>query len=146
MDIDQGELTEGSADNLNECKITTSGAGGSGLLIAFQCPEYFKVFFSEEGDEWPPTETVYSTRNSVAQVKPSTLPNDVFISFIEARLEDDIKPAANAYLKVVDSDGPRINDRIENIFFPNRSIYLSENLILRINQAETLIQVFNHVD
>ena len=68
-------------------------------LIAYDCADSFKVFHVESLET--PT-LVYETLKAVAQVKPSKLRDDPFISFVEARAETDTEPAAYAYVKVVD--------------------------------------------
>ena len=77
---------------------------------------------------------------AVAQVKPSKLSGDAFISFIEAKRETDEKPAAYAYLKVVNHIGLQ-DIGIGDELVPNRSIYMGDSLALRISEAETSIQI-----
>ena len=66
----------------------------------------------------------------------------------------EASPAAYAYLRVVDATGVR-DLGISSTFVPNMSIYLGNNLVLRINQAMTNIQSWdvttkiksvNHID
>ena len=75
-------------------------------------------------------------------MRASKLVADPFISFIEARTTEESQPAAYAYLRVVDTSGVR-DLGISTTFLPNRSIYLGENLVLRINQALTNLQAYD---
>ena len=88
---------------------------------------------------------VYQTVLAVAQVKPSKLSGDAFISFIEAKRETDEKPAAYAYLKVVNYEGLQ-DIGIGDELVPNRSIYMGDSLVLRISEAETSIQIYDLIE
>lgn len=86
---------------------------------------------------------MYSTSKSVAQVRPSKKYGvDSFISFIEAKNPEDIKPKPYAYLKVVDASGVR-DLGISTTFMPNRSIYLGGSLIMKIKEEENSLQIFD---
>ena len=108
-------------------------------LVAYQCIDSFKVF--DVASISAPI-LVYNTTKAVAQIKASKLVNDPFISFVEARTEEDIEPATFAFVKVVDKDGVR-DLGISSKFLPNRSIYLGSNLVLRVNEAESNLQMYD---
>jgi len=110
-------------------------------LVAYDCANSFKVFHVESLET--PT-LVYSTLKAVAQVKPSKLRDDPFISFVEARAQTDLEPAAYAYVKVVDKLGVR-DLGISTTFLPNRSIYIGNNLLLKVTQAQSNLQMYDLV-
>ena len=85
---------------------------------------------------------VYSTTKAVAQIVPSKLPTESFISFIEARSSEDLQPNQYAYLKVVGKYGLR-NIGLNSILMPNRSIYLGEDLVIRIKEDETRLDLYD---
>jgi len=130
------QIKETLLDSKGPCEIATTSD-----LIAYQCPEYFKIFLLNSLDS---VKLVYMTEKAVAQVKASKLTNDQFISFIEAKADTDSTPAAYAYLKVVDAKGVR-DLGLNSILLPNRSLYLGGELILRVNEAQTNVQVQNVV-
>ncbi len=109
--------------------------------MAYQCVDSFKVF--DVASISAPI-LVYNTTKAVAQIKASKLVNDPFISFVEARTVIDTKPATFAYVKVVDKDGVR-ELGISSKFLPNRSIYLGSKLVLRVNEAESNLQMYDIV-
>ena len=102
-------------------------------LVAYECADSFKIFLTSGSAS---STLLYTTNKAVAQVKPSKITSDAFISFIEARVETDAEPAPYAYLRVVDSTGLR-DQGISTTFIPNRSIYIGDGLILKVNQAQT---------
>lgn len=73
---------------------------------------------------------------------PSKLPAESFISFIEARSSEDLQPNPYAYLKVVGRYGLR-NVGLNSVLMPNRSIYLGENLVIRIKEDETSLDLYD---
>ena len=120
----------------DDCSLVTSID-----LVAYRCPDFFKIFHTADSLETPIE--VYSTTKAVDQIKPSKLGGaDPFISFIEAKNESDSVPNTYAYLKVIDSTGVR-DLGISTTMLPNRSVYLGGNLIIRINEAETSLQVYD---
>ena len=70
--------------------------------------------------------------------------NDPFISFVEARTEEEVEPNVYAYVKVVDKNGVR-ELGISSLFLPNRSVYIGNNLVLRVNQAHSNLQIYDIV-
>ena len=110
-------------------------------LIAYECADSFKIFLISANSSLEAS-LIYSTTKAVTQVKPSKLTNEAFISFIEARTESDAKPATYAYLRVVDATGLR-DQGISTTFMPNRSIFLGDELVLKVNEAETNLQAYN---
>ena len=73
---------------------------------------------------------------------PSKLPTESFISFIEARSSEDLQPNPYAYLKVVDRYGLR-DIGLSSTLVPNRSIYLGEDLVIRIKEDETSLDLYD---
>ena len=123
-----------SAEN---CDIFTSTD-----LVALNCPDEpsFTIYDVEYLDL--PYE-VYSTTKAVAQIRPSKLGSvDSFISFIEAKNENDLAPTSYAFLVVVDADGVR-DVGISGAFLPNRSIYLGADLMIKIKSSETSLQLYD---
>ena len=123
INIDQGELASPSPCSIVTCQ----------QLIAYECAESFKIFLISANSSLEAS-LIYSTTKAVTQVKPSKLTNEAFISFIEARTESDAKPATYAYLRVVDATGLR-DQGISTTFIPNRSIFLGDGLVLKVNEA-----------
>ena len=65
-----------------------------------------------------------------------------FISFIEARSDEDPQPNRYAYLRVVNANG-LLDIGLTGILMPNRSIYLGQSLVIRITDDETRLDLYD---